>query len=170
MSDWILLSHFTVTLIISRCFSAGKGTEKEFYDLIKQQRMLQEGDVLYTTAGNLRCKWIVHAISPQWTEGDNKIRYLYKCVKRSFQTANRLKCASIAIPALSAGISRFPANVSTKTIVESIHDYMKGKGRYSSIQHVYLCDINDDTVGYFESALDAYFPQPRKHLRQFVEF
>ncbi|CAG2243959.1 PARP10_14_15 [Mytilus edulis] len=146
----------------------GKSTEKEFYDLTKQQRMLQEGDVLYTTAGNL--PWIVHAISPQWTEGDNKIINLYKCVKRSFQTANRLKCASIAIPALSAGISSFPANLSTKTIVKSIRDYIKEKGRDSSIQHVYLCDINNDTVGYFESALYAYFPQPRQHLRQFVEF
>ncbi|XP_063434856.1 uncharacterized protein LOC134716061 [Mytilus trossulus] len=136
----------------------GKSTEKEFYDLTKQQKMLQEGDVLYTSAGNLPCKWIVHAITPQWTEGRRQFRKLYKCVSSSFNTANQLKCASIAIPALSAGMSRFPANLSTKTIVKSIRDYMKERGRDSSIQHVYLCDINNDTVGFFESALVEYFP------------
>ncbi|CAC5404072.1 PARP10_14_15 [Mytilus coruscus] len=135
----------------------GKTIEKEFYDFIKRQRTLQEGDVLYTTAGNLPCKWIVHAVSPVWKGGDHKFKNLYKCVRRSFQTAHQQKCTSIAIPALSAGISGFPANHSTKTIVKSIRDYMNEKGHDSSIQKVYLCDINKDTVGYFESALVKYF-------------
>ncbi|XP_052101671.1 protein mono-ADP-ribosyltransferase PARP14-like [Mytilus californianus] len=132
---------------------------RECNDYIRRNGTLEEGDVMWTSAGDLPCKWILHAVSPVWKNGrSNEFGNLYDCIWQSFGKAYRRECSSIAIPALSTGISGFPANRSTDTIVKAIHDYMKKNGHYTSIQQVYLCDINTDTIDHFESALDLYFP------------
>lgn len=67
------------------------------------------GDATWTTPGVLGYKGIVHAVGPIWAGGRMYERQLLaSAYSRSIAVARHHGCTSIAFPAISAGIFRFP--------------------------------------------------------------
>ncbi|CAG2225270.1 PARP10_14_15 [Mytilus edulis] len=96
-----------------------------------------------------------------------------KCMKEkysvvllaSLEKTEDMKYRSIAIPALCTGIFGYPANKATKVIVEAIRDYMKENGVSSSVRQIYLCDVKEDIVDHFVSALGRYFDKANIRMK-----
>lgn len=86
----------------------------------EQQRVptLATGDAAWTSAGMLPYKGIVHAVGPVWSGGTFCERDLLEIVhERAIEVASENGCASIALPAISCGLFRFPVTEAARIAV-----------------------------------------------------
>lgn len=107
------------------------------------------GGAVLTTAGNLKAKYVIHAVGPQMGEGDedNKLK---NATLNSLKIADKHKLQSIAFPAISTGIFGYPADRCAKIMLATIIDYLKGS---TGIKKVTMCLFNDKILGIFQDQL-----------------
>lgn len=63
---------------------------------------------IITCAGNLPCRWVIHAVGPRWNDYNDKeeaLQSLYKTVVNILVTASERQMKSIVMPPLSSGQS-----------------------------------------------------------------
>ncbi|XP_052101663.1 protein mono-ADP-ribosyltransferase PARP14-like isoform X2 [Mytilus californianus] len=139
----------------------GKSIQKECDDYVRSKsraRKLYEGEIFCSSPGNLNCKMIAHAVGPVWQNGrQSEDEYLSECIQASLEKTEDKKYRSIAIPALCTGVFGYPPNKATKVILEAIRDYLRENGATSPVRQIYLCDVKEDIVDHFVSALERYF-------------
>ena len=64
------------------------------------------GSAVISTAGKLPAKWVIHAVGPVWSGGHRgEAELLAAAVRRCLELAVAHECRSIALPALSRGLS-----------------------------------------------------------------
>jgi O-acetyl-ADP-ribose deacetylase (regulator of RNase III) len=69
----------------------------------------ETGDAKATTAGRLPARYVVHTVGPVWRGGgEGEEELLASCHRRAVQVAAELGCRTIAFPAISTGVYRFP--------------------------------------------------------------
>lgn len=75
---------------------------------------LPTGEAVATTAGRLAARWVVHTVGPVWpgdgAEAARRRRLLEAAYRNSLGLAARLGAASVALPAVSAGVYGWPAD------------------------------------------------------------
>ena len=77
------------------------------------------GEARITKGYRLPAKYVIHAVGPKYWDGTrNEAALLRSCYKSIFRIAGERKLSSIAIPALSTGIYRFPIKEATAIAVE----------------------------------------------------
>ncbi len=101
----------------------------------------------YTTAGNLPCRYVIHAVGPVWGEGDED-RKLASAVTGSLKLASRLKLASLALPAISTGIYGFPNERAARVILLAIRDFFASQP-LSTVKLVRLTLFNEASIDAF---------------------
>ncbi|XP_067657091.1 protein mono-ADP-ribosyltransferase PARP14-like [Haliotis asinina] len=128
-------------------------------DKIRQsQGDIGVGEVAVTNPGKLPCKLVVHAVGPIWSGGTNDEQgLLQEAIFNSLEKTDSCGLSSIAIPALSTGIYRYPVAEATKTIIEAIQLHFRDTPG-SQVMNVYVCDNNASTVGDFMQAVKQRFP------------
>ena len=65
---------------------------------------LPVGDAVATEAFELPCRWVVHTVGPNRHAGQTDPALLVSCFTRSLEVAAGLGAASLAFPAVSAGV------------------------------------------------------------------
>ena len=101
----------------------------------------------YTSAGNLPCRYVIHAVGPLWGEGDEQAR-LAAAVQGSLKLAEELGLASIALPALSTGVFGFPKPSAAQVILTAIYDYV-AENPASSLKYIRLVLLDQETIQAF---------------------
>lgn len=76
----------------------------------------------YTGAGNLPCRYVIHAVGPVWGAGGEDDK-LAAAVRGTLQRAGELELSSIALPAISTGIFGFPKERAARIILATIKTY-----------------------------------------------
>lgn len=104
------------------------------------------GDAVYTSAGNLKAKYVIHAVGPMWGEGDEE-KKLRSAVRRALEVATELKLKSVALPAISTGIFGYPKEEGTKVILDEVVRFLKE--RETTLQEVHLTNIDRQTSELF---------------------
>lgn len=67
------------------------------------------GDARITGGHRLNASWVIHAVGPVWQGGHaDEDRLLAGCYRRALQLAAENNARSIAFPAISTGVYRFP--------------------------------------------------------------
>ena len=109
------------------------------------------GDASVTGGGNLKAKYVIHAVGPQWGEGgeDKKLK---NATINSLKRAEELKLTSIAFPALSTGIFGFPMDRAASITLRAICDYLKGA---TFIKRVILVLFDSNGFGLFKKFLKS---------------
>lgn len=69
---------------------------------------LKTGQAVATTAGRLRAKWVVHTVGPVWSATEDRSELLADCHRNALRVAAELEAQTIAFPAISTGIYRWP--------------------------------------------------------------
>jgi len=81
-------------------------------ELVDECRLLggcDTGDAKITGAGRLAAKHVIHAVGPVWRGGgDGEPGRLASCYRRAIELAAQNGCARVALPAISAGVYRYP--------------------------------------------------------------
>ena len=75
---------------------------------------LPTGEAVATGAGRLDATWVVHTVGPVWPgpgpEADARRRLLEAAYRNSLALAGSLGAATIAVPAVSAGVYGWPSD------------------------------------------------------------
>ena len=81
---------------------------------------LPTGDAVATTAGRLPARWVIHTVGPVWAKREDRSALLESCYRRSLEVADELGATSVAFPAVSAGVYRWPLDDAARIAVETV--------------------------------------------------
>ena len=86
-----------------------------------------EGDVFVTPGFRLPAKYIIHAVSPLYIEGDQGVEAkLRSCYRKSLQLAKENHVKSIAFPLIATGSFRYPQEEGMRIAVDEINAFLLG--------------------------------------------
>jgi len=116
---------------------------------VEQHGRMPTGGAAITAGGNLKARYVIHAVGPVWSGGANgEERLLASAVRSALALAGEHGLASIALPAISTGIFGYPITLAVPTILGTILEYLD-EHPVSSLREVRLCDMNPATVALF---------------------
>ncbi|UED88130.1 O-acetyl-ADP-ribose deacetylase [Streptomyces profundus] len=69
---------------------------------------LPTGQAVATTAGRLPARWVIHTVGPVHSAADDRSALLTSCYRESLRVAEELGAATVALPAISTGVYRWP--------------------------------------------------------------
>lgn len=101
----------------------------------------------YTKAGSLPCRYVIHAVGPIWGEGEEDPKLL-AAVRGTLRCGSELGICSVALPAISTGIFRFPKERAAGLIFTAIEDFFNNHPD-SPIHNVRLVLLDDETRDVF---------------------
>ena len=111
------------------------------------------GEARITGAYDLPARYVVHTVGPVWRGGDRgEDGLLESCYRESLRLAAEHGARTIAFPAISTGVYRFPvaraAGIAVRTVTA-------GLAEHPSVRRVVLCCFDAQTAGVFREALQA---------------
>jgi O-acetyl-ADP-ribose deacetylase (regulator of RNase III) len=83
---------------------------------------LKTGQAVATTAGRLPAKWVVHTVGPVWSAAEDRSALLADCHRNSLRVAADLGATSIAFPAISTGVYRWPVASAARIALSAVAD------------------------------------------------
>jgi O-acetyl-ADP-ribose deacetylase (regulator of RNase III) len=79
------------------------------------------GSAKLTRGYKLPAKWVIHAVGPVWNGGGSgEDRLLQGCYRTALALARDQQARSIAFPAISTGVYRFPLERATRIAVSTV--------------------------------------------------
>jgi len=90
----------------------------------------------------LPAKWVIHTVGPVWLGGErNEDNLLASCYQTSFRLARELGVRSIAFPAISTGVYRFPLQRSAKIALLETKKELEKENPLEKIVFVCFSDV-----------------------------
>ena len=90
----------------------------------------------------LPAKWVIHTVGPVWLGGErNEDNLLASCYQTSFRLARELGVRSIAFPAISTGVYRFPLQRSAKIALLETKKELEKESPLEKIVFVCFSDV-----------------------------
>jgi putative ATPase len=91
---------------------------------VREHGRVPTGEVAVTGAGDLPCRYVIHAVGPVWYGGErNEDKHLRYAAWNSLLKADALKLRSIALPAISSGIFGFPKRRGAQIMIQAALDF-----------------------------------------------
>lgn len=107
------------------------------------------GGAVITTGGNLKAKYVIHAVGPRMGEG-NEDEKLKNATLNSLKLMDENNLKSIAFPAVSTGIFGYPIDRCAKIMIATAKNYLKGD---TQIRSVIFCLYTQTDFEVFEREL-----------------
>jgi O-acetyl-ADP-ribose deacetylase (regulator of RNase III) len=116
----------------------------------------ETGDAKASGAGELPARWVIHTVGPVWEGGDHgEDELLASAHRRSVEVASELGARTLAFPAISTGVYRFPveraAGIAVSTTAQALDEH-------TAIERVTFVLFSDDHLRAFEQALNRITP------------
>lgn len=110
------------------------------------------GDAKITGGYDLPTRHVIHTVGPIWQGGGaNEEALLASCYRRCLEIAADQRLATIAFPAISTGVYRFPAGRAAEIAVGTVWDSLN---RFQGIAKVTFACFSTDSVAAHQAALD----------------
>ena len=81
---------------------------------------LPTGQAVATTAGDLDADWVIHTVGPVWSASEDRSALLASCYRESLRIADELGARTVAFPAISTGVYRWPMDDAARIAVETV--------------------------------------------------
>jgi len=125
-------------------------------ELVAECRMLhgcKTGNAKITRGYRLPAKHVIHTVGPVWNGGKlGEEDLLASCYRRSLELCETHQLTSVAFPAISTGIYRFPADRAAAIAVKTVAEMLPSA---PSLSRVIFCCFSQDSAGLHEQALTA---------------
>jgi O-acetyl-ADP-ribose deacetylase (regulator of RNase III) len=109
------------------------------------------GEAKISPGFKLPAKFIIHAVGPVWDGGkNNEDKLLANCYKNSLKLARENKVKTIAFPAISTGVYRFPLERATKIAVDEVKKFLE---KNESIENVIFVCFDEETYQVYKKIL-----------------
>jgi O-acetyl-ADP-ribose deacetylase (regulator of RNase III) len=114
------------------------------------------GDAKITRGYKLPARHVIHAVGPVWHGGgEGEDDALASCYRRALQLCQGHGLASVAFPAISTGVYRFPADRAARIAVTTVIDALAAA---PAIASVIFCCFSDESARYHRQALVSPLP------------
>lgn len=110
------------------------------------------GQAVVTGAGNLKARYVVHAVGPRMGEG-NEDEKLRQATWNSLLRATEKGLGSIAFPAISTGIFGFPKERCAAIMIATVREFLQRQA--TPLQKVIFCLWSSQDLAIFARALEA---------------
>ncbi|WP_227997960.1 O-acetyl-ADP-ribose deacetylase [Nocardia australiensis] len=85
-------------------------------------RGLPTGAAVATTAGRLTADWVIHTVGPVWSPTEDRSDLLVSCYRESLRVADELGARTVAFPATSTGVYRWPIDDGARIAIETVRN------------------------------------------------
>jgi O-acetyl-ADP-ribose deacetylase len=159
IADITSLSVDAVVNAANRSLLGGGGVDGAIHRaagprLLAECRALQgceTGDAKITRGYRLPARHVIHAVGPVWQGGDHgEDELLASCYRRSIALCQARALASVAFPAISTGVYRFPAGRAAGIAVATTIDALSSA---DALTRVIFCCFSDQSARLHEAAL-----------------
>jgi len=83
---------------------------------------LPAGQSVATTAGRLSARWVIHTVGPVFAKKEDRSAVLASCYSSSLAVADELGARTVAFPAISAGVYRWPMADAARIAHQAVTD------------------------------------------------
>lgn len=95
------------------------------------------GEARLTAGYRLSARHVIHTVGPVWHGGDqNEAQLLAGCYRNALALAAEARLESIAFPAISTGVYRFPFEQACRIALEEARAFLR---RQSSLKRILFC-------------------------------
>ena len=109
------------------------------------------GSAKLTRGHNLKAKYVIHAVGPVWGGGEKgEEALLAGCYRTALELAASRKLTSVAFPAISTGIYRFPADLAARIAVGTVASEIAAGQR--TIAQVTFCCFASQSAEHHQNA------------------
>jgi O-acetyl-ADP-ribose deacetylase (regulator of RNase III) len=116
------------------------------------------GGAVITDGGNLKAKYVIHAVGPRMGEG-NEDQKLKNAILNSLKLADQNNIKSISFPAISTGIFGYPIDRCAEVMLDTTIEHIKGS---TSLEKIVFCLFGQDNYKVFEERLKGIIRIHRK--------
>ncbi len=109
------------------------------------------GGAVITTGGNLKAKYVIHAVGPRRGE-EHEDEKLKDATLNSLILADKNNLKSIAFPAISTGIFGFPKDRCATIMLSTTIAYLEGP---TKLEKVVYCLYDQNTFEIFKRTLQS---------------
>ena len=132
--------------------AAGSGVMKELDGIRARIRRCEPGKAVATGAGRLKARYIFHAVGPIWRGGTHgEPEQLGSCYRECLRMAAERDLRSVAFPAISTGVYRYPLDEAAAIALGEITGFF---AQASSVEDVRIVLFGSDAFRAFQNALD----------------
>jgi O-acetyl-ADP-ribose deacetylase len=117
----------------------------------RKLRGCETGDVKITQGYRLPARHVIHAVGPVWHGGGHgEDAALASCYRRAIEICQTHQLASIAFPAISTGVYRFPASRAAGIAVAATRDALAAA---PAVSRVIFCCFSEASAALHVQAL-----------------
>jgi len=110
------------------------------------------GSAKITRGYRLKAKHVIHAVGPVWSGGGKgEDTFLASCYRNALELAGTHRLGSLAFPAISTGVYRFPPDRAARIAVGTILSELAAVPR--GIERVVFCCFAPEAAGHHIAAL-----------------
>lgn len=111
------------------------------------------GHAVITGGGNLKAKYVIHAVGPIWEGGNfNEDNLLTSAYIKSLILADNYNIKTIAFPSISTGAYGFPVERAARIALRAVSDYLKN----SSIKEVRFILFSDKDYDVYSKVYEEF--------------
>jgi O-acetyl-ADP-ribose deacetylase (regulator of RNase III) len=112
----------------------------------------EPGDAKATRSGDLRSRFVIHAVGPVWRGGsEGEADLLASCHRRAIELADELGCTSIAFPAISTGAYGYPVDLAAPVVIDATTSALE---EHPSVTRAYFVFRDERTLEAYRAALN----------------
>ncbi|WP_169953131.1 O-acetyl-ADP-ribose deacetylase [Microbispora sp. H11081] len=111
-------------------------------------RGLPAGQAVATTAGRLPARWVIHTVGPVHSRSEDRSHLLASCYRESLVVADALGAGTVAFPAISTGIYRWPMEDAAHIAITAVR-----QAAPTVVEEVRFVLFSTAAYAVFESAL-----------------
>src|SRR5580692_9487749 len=114
----------------------------------------ETGDAKITSGYRLPARHVIHAVGPVWHGGDRgEDELLASCYARAIALCQSHDLTSIAFPAISTGVYRFPPDRAARIAVSTAVDALEAA---PAVRHVIFCCFSKESAALHEQVASQF--------------
>jgi len=114
-------------------------------------RALPTGKAVVTSGGNLKAKYVVHAVGPVWRDGfHGKPELLAEAYRNSLKLAVSKGLKTIAFPSISTGAYGYPIEKASRIAIATVKEFLNKEDKLEKV--VFVLFTRHDLEIYKEAA------------------
>ncbi|MBU1090860.1 MAG: O-acetyl-ADP-ribose deacetylase [Candidatus Omnitrophica bacterium] len=121
-------------------------------ELLKECRTLggcKTGQAKITKGYNLPANYVIHTVGPVWHGGNkNEEQLLADCYINSLKIAKEHSIKTIAFPAISTGVYRFPINKAANIAIKTVKEFLASNPQIDKV--IFVC-FSKETFNSYEN-------------------
>jgi O-acetyl-ADP-ribose deacetylase (regulator of RNase III) len=136
--------------VISR--KGGPPIQRESNEWVRQHGPVRTGSAAITSGGNLKARYVIHAVGPVYDGTPRSAELLGSAVRAALQVADERGLKSVALPAISTGIFGYPLEEAARVMLREVITYLRGK---TELEQVIFCLYGGPAFHVFAGELEA---------------